>query len=400
MGLLVWAHGGSWQRGSAAEWHHSTAALAAWSGWSVISVDYRLAPRHRHPSAVQDILTALAWACGEAAGLPLAVGGDSAGGTLAASAALAARDRGLPLAAQVLAYPPFDPTCAGPSYHRSPSAFPQTGPLRQAWRAWRGDGSGAVHHAGGTRLYTTHREARTLAGVAPAVLVVGPDDPVHDDVEAYAHRLREDGVPVRLLRPPGAVHGDVLRPDRPLLPLLARALRMTARRTAKGLPMTVYVPPAPLEALVRHFVDLRDGTHAGHASRQGKRNAFRQAAELLDVPVRQVLAEFDRHLLLGTGAIEASGPRADAAGGSLATWSLSWPTQRAAGIAPITLIAHYGAGFHHPHLRGATVGEWPLNVMDARQAAELVPALRAIAAADLHNLVFQRDWRIVPAIHP
>ncbi|NUP35445.1 MAG: alpha/beta hydrolase, partial [Streptomyces sp.] len=102
VGLLVWAHGGSWQRGSAAEWHHSTAALAAWSGWSVISVDYRLAPRHRHPSAVQDILTALAWACGEAAGLPLAVGGDSAGGTLAASAALAARDRGLPLAAQVL----------------------------------------------------------------------------------------------------------------------------------------------------------------------------------------------------------------------------------------------------------------------------------------------------------
>ncbi|MFC5834164.1 hypothetical protein [Nonomuraea insulae] len=160
------------------------------------------------------------------------------------------------------------------------------------------------------------------------------------------------------------------------------------------------VPPASLEALVRHFVDLRDGTHAGHATRQGKERAFGQAVGLLDAPARQVLAEFDRHLLLGAGTIEATGLRADAAGGSFATWSLSWPAQRAAGIAPITLTAHFGAGFHHPHLRGATVREWPLNVTDAQHAAELVPVLRAIAAADLHNLVFQRDWRIVPAIRP
>ncbi|MFI7468738.1 alpha/beta hydrolase [Nonomuraea sp. NPDC049646] len=224
-GLLVWAHGGSWQRGSAAGWHDATAALADWSGWTVISVDYRLAPRHRHPAAVQDVLAALGWAHGRAAGIPLAVGGDSAGGTLAAVAALAARDRGLPLAAQVLAYPPFDPACAGASYHRSPPAFPQAEPLRRAWRAWRGDRPAAVRDADGTRLYTTHWEAPTLAGVAPAVLAVGRDDPVHDDVESYARRLRADGVPARLLRPPGAVHGDVLRPGRPLLRLLARALR-------------------------------------------------------------------------------------------------------------------------------------------------------------------------------
>ncbi|MFI7694604.1 hypothetical protein ACIBQ6_36455 [Nonomuraea sp. NPDC049655] len=160
------------------------------------------------------------------------------------------------------------------------------------------------------------------------------------------------------------------------------------------------VPPAPLEALVRHFADLRDGTHAGHVTRRGKQDAFRRAVALLDAPARQVLAEFDRHLLLGAGAVEATGTRADAAGGSFAVWTLSWPAQRAAGLAPITLTAHYGAGFHHPHLRGATVGEWPLNVADAEQAAELVPVLRAIAAADLHNLVFQRDWRIVSALRP
>ena len=67
-----------------------------------------------------------------------------------------------------------------------------------------------------------------------------------------------------------------------------------------------------------------------------------------------------------------------------------------AGIDPITIDATYGAGFHHPHLRGATVGTWPLNVFDDGQARAELPVLRAIAAADLHNLVFQRDFRIVP----
>ncbi len=81
-----------------------------------------------------------------------------------------------------------------------------------------------------------------------------------------------------------------------------------------------------------------------------------------------------------------------------ASWALSWPEQRAAGISPVLLRAYYGAGAHHPHLQGATVGDWPLNVFDEQQAAAELPALRAIASADLHNLVFQRDYRIIPAI--
>ncbi|MFI7043450.1 alpha/beta hydrolase [Streptosporangium sandarakinum] len=223
-GFLVWAHGGSWQHGSAAEWHHATASLAERSGWTVISVDYRLAPRHRHPRAVHDVLTALSWAAGRAAGAPLAVGGDSAGGTLAACAALVARERGLPLAAQVLAYPPFDPTCSSPSYHRSPQAFPQAALLRQAWLAWRGNGEPATYDEDGTRVYSTPWEAPSLTGMAPAVLAVGAHDPVRDDVDSYACRLRRDGVPVRLLHPPGAVHGDVLRQDSPVLDHIARAI--------------------------------------------------------------------------------------------------------------------------------------------------------------------------------
>ncbi|ROO85882.1 hypothetical protein EDD29_3436 [Actinocorallia herbida] len=158
-------------------------------------------------------------------------------------------------------------------------------------------------------------------------------------------------------------------------------------------------PPAPLEALLRHFADLRDGTHAGQRSRAGKEAAFRAAATLLDAPARTVLTEVDTHLLRATGAIEATGVRRDPHGGLLAAWHLTWPEQRAADLSPITLTAHYGAGFHHPHLHGATLGEWPLNVATPAQAAELLPTLRAIATADLHNLVFQRDWRIVPALH-
>ncbi|WP_327091083.1 hypothetical protein OIE66_10785 [Nonomuraea sp. NBC_01738] len=154
----------------------------------------------------------------------------------------------------------------------------------------------------------------------------------------------------------------------------------------------------PLEALVRHFADLRDGTHAGQTTREGKEQAFERAVRLLDGPARQVLGEYDRRLLLGTGTVEATGLRRDPQGGGFAAWRLSWPEQRAAGIAPLSLTAHYGATFHHPHLRGATVGEWPLNVTSEEEAVELVPVLRAIAGADLHNLVFQRDWRIVPVV--
>ena len=74
------------------------------------------------------------------------------------------------------------------------------------------------------------------------------------------------------------------------------------------------------------------------------------------------------------------------------------PEQQAAGISPVIIHAYYGAGAHHPHLQGGTVGDWPLNVFDEGQAAAELPVLRAIASADLHNLVFQRDYRIIPAI--
>ena len=162
------------------------------------------------------------------------------------------------------------------------------------------------------------------------------------------------------------------------------------------------MPPRPTQstsALLRHFADLRDGTHGGVSSRRDKERLFVAAVPLLDPHARQALVEINTYLLLGTGEVTATGARRSADGGSEAVWALSWPEQQAAGIQPVILRAYFGAGFAHPHLQSGTVGDWPLNVFDEEQAARELPTLRAMAAADIHNLVFQLggDVRIIPA---
>jgi hypothetical protein len=151
------------------------------------------------------------------------------------------------------------------------------------------------------------------------------------------------------------------------------------------------------QALLRHFADLRDMKHGDVSSRRDKEALFVEAVSLLDRYARQALTELNKDLLLGTGTIEAGGVVRTPDDGLVADWALFWPQQAIAGIAPILIRAHYGRQFHHPHLTGGTVGEWPLNVFDDEQAARELPTLRAIAVADLHNLVFQADFRIVPA---
>jgi hypothetical protein len=149
--------------------------------------------------------------------------------------------------------------------------------------------------------------------------------------------------------------------------------------------------------LLRHFADLRDGTHGGAVSRQEKERLFIAALALLDPYARQPLSEINAILLLGSGEVTATGARRRR-GDVEAIWALSWPEQKAAGISPVIIRAYYGAAAHHPHLQARTAGDWPLNVFDEQQAAAQLPTLRAIASADLHNLVFQRDYRIIPAI--
>ena len=131
--------------------------------------------------------------------------------------------------------------------------------------------------------------------------------------------------------------------------------------------------PAYITSLIRHFEDLRDGTHGGSASRKDKEAHFEKAVQLLAPIARQVLTELNASLLLDTGQLTETGLRRIADGGLNASWALSWPEQRAAGVEPIVLQAYFGGGFHHPHLRGTTVHDWPLNVSAMRMPRPSYP---------------------------
>src|SRR5882762_4908113 len=167
-----------------------------------------------------------------------------------------------------------------------------------------------------------------------------------------------------------------------------------SRRSA----MSQNTMPAYITSLIRHFEDLRDRTHGGSASREDKEAHFEKAVQLLAPIARQVLNEMNMNLLRDTGQLTESGLRRTPDGGLNASWALSWPEQQAAGIEPIVLQAYFGGGFHHPHLRGTTVHDWPLNVFSEEDASAQLPILRAIASSDLHNLVFRADYQIVPAV--
>ena len=162
--------------------------------------------------------------------------------------------------------------------------------------------------------------------------------------------------------------------------------------------MSQSIVPAYITSLIRHFEDLRDGTHGGSASREDKEVHFEKAVQLLAPIARQVLNEMNLHLLRDTGQLTESGLRRTPDGGLNASWTLSWPEQRAVEIEPIVLQAYFGGGFHHPHLRGTTVHDWPLNVFSEEDAAAQLSILRAIASSDLHNLVYLSDYRIVPVV--
>jgi len=158
--------------------------------------------------------------------------------------------------------------------------------------------------------------------------------------------------------------------------------------------------PPYTKSLLRHFVDLHEGTHHGVTARPDKERLFNKAVALVDPYARKTLEEINACLLLGTGHVTATGIRRSPDGDVDAIWALSWPQQQTAGINPVVIRAYFGRGFHHPHLRSGTVGDWPFNVYDDEQAAAELPTLRAIASTDLHNLVFHLggDVRVIPAI--
>jgi acetyl esterase len=228
---LVFAHGGGWVFGDLDTHDHLARSLANASGCAVLAVEYRLAPESRFPAAVEDYAAAIRGAAAEADALGidparLAVGGDSAGGNLAAVAALMARDGALPpVAFQLLLYPVTDLAQLHPSHDRFTAGLPLTAagmrwfrshyaPDPASWGGWR----------------ASPLRAATLSGSAPAFVLTVGHDPLCDEGRAYAERLEAAGVRVSHLHVADLLHGaltmaGVVRPALDVIEFAGRAVR-------------------------------------------------------------------------------------------------------------------------------------------------------------------------------
>ena len=205
---LVYYHGGGWVIGDLDSHDQACRAIANAARCIVIAVDYRLAPEHKFPAAVDDAVAATRWIWENAArlgidGARIAIGGDSAGGNLAAVVALDARDRGSPpVALQVLIYPSTDMGMSFPSHARHAEQLP----LRRATMRWFVDHY--LRDAADREAWrASPLRAASFANLPPALVVTAGFDPLCDEGEAYAKALAGAGVPVAHERFDGQIHG-------------------------------------------------------------------------------------------------------------------------------------------------------------------------------------------------
>jgi len=229
--VLVYFHGGGWVIGDL-ETHDSLCRhLANAARCVVVSVDYRLAPEHKFPAAVEDCFFATSWVAEQAEALGIdrdrvAVGGDSAGGNLAAVVSLLARDRGAPrLCFQALLYPAVDCSMTHPSHERFAEGYLLTRPAMRWFYGHYLRGSADVENWRASPL-----RAADLSGVAPALVLTAGNDVLCDEGAAYAYRLQQQGVPVQLRHFPDQIHGfltmgKIVRAAEPALDEVAAALR-------------------------------------------------------------------------------------------------------------------------------------------------------------------------------
>lgn len=206
--VIVYYHGGGWVIGDIEGFDTLGRTLAQHTGCTVVLVDYRLAPEHRYPTAVEDAWVALSWVDERIEGIagsrvPLIVAGDSAGGNLAAVMAQRARDNGGPeIALQVLAYPVTDCDVDNASYVDPENQLM----LSRESMLWFWDqyvpNPVTRKHPDASPL-----QATDLSTLPPAVVLTAEHDPLRDEGEVYAERLEQAGVPVRHRRFDGQMHG-------------------------------------------------------------------------------------------------------------------------------------------------------------------------------------------------
>jgi acetyl esterase len=209
-GLIVWLHGGGWYVGDIPTFDRVARSLANAAGQRVLLVEYRLAPEHRFPTQIQDADATVRWARSEAGAQQLGidprrviVGGDSAGGQLAAAAVRHTRGDGAPpVVAQLLVYPALDPAMDSDAYREFADGPMLTArDMRDCWGYYL-DGHGD-HQDADLRLL----EAVDHDGVPPTWIAVAGQDPLRDDGLRYAETLRAGGVVVQQEVFADMVHG-------------------------------------------------------------------------------------------------------------------------------------------------------------------------------------------------
>jgi acetyl esterase len=203
---LVWIHGGGFVVGDVYTAGATARALASRSGTTVVAVEYRLAPEHSLDDGREDCEAVVMWLArhGSQLGIDpsrLIVGGDSAGGGIAALVAQHLARAGQPLAAQVLVYPATD--------LRSPpdEEAQVAGMLNPAWMSWFR--AQVAQRSDLDDLSASALHADSLDGLPPTIILTAGFDPLRDEGLKYAHRLTEHGIPVRLLHYPGQIHGFI-----------------------------------------------------------------------------------------------------------------------------------------------------------------------------------------------
>jgi len=208
--LLVYFHGGGWVTGGLELVDRPLRRLANATGAVLANVEYRLAPETPFPGAAEDAYASVVALHERAAELGadperLAVAGDSAGGNLAAVAALMARDRGGPrIGSQILMYPVTAPAQGSPfaSYRENADGYLLTrASMLYYWDTYLADPTDAADP------YAAPLNGTDLSGLPPALILTAQYDPLRDEGEAYGRRLREAGVPVTAERYPGMIHG-------------------------------------------------------------------------------------------------------------------------------------------------------------------------------------------------
>ena len=205
---LLYFHGGGFVVGDLDTYDSICRIIALRTRSLVVAVDYRLGPEHPYPAAIEDGVDALVWLAGAplqagAAGLPLGVCGDSAGGTLAAAVARHARDQGIALAAQLLIYPAVDQGGDYPSRARLAEGYL----LTATDIAWFTEQYFVGHPKPVLEPDASPLRAASLAGLAPALVLTAGFDPLADEGKAYGAALAAAGVPVRSVCLEGAIHG-------------------------------------------------------------------------------------------------------------------------------------------------------------------------------------------------